>query len=82
LDRALQGDLLALASAATLAIYYTAITKMSRGVGIWMVMAVVSIIAAASLLALSFALETRHLPTGFGEWGALAMLAVLGQVLG
>jgi len=81
-DRALQGDLLALASAATLAAYYSAIAKLSRGAGIWLIMAMVSIIAAPPLLLLSLAVETRVMPGTPGEWGALAALAVLGQIMG
>lgn len=81
-DRALQGDLLALASAATLAAYYSAIAKLSRGVGIWLIMAAVSIIAAPPLLLLSLCAETRLVPATPGEWGALAALAMLGQIIG
>ena len=81
-DRALQGDLLALASAAALAAYYSAIARLSRGVGIWLIMAAVSIIAAPPLLLLSLCVETRLMPGTASEWGALAVLAVFGQVLG
>ncbi len=81
-DRALIGDLLALASAGFLAVYYVRLTVLSRGAHPWIVMGVISMVSAPFLLVLSLATEPVQLPDTTRDWGVLLALALATQVLG
>jgi drug/metabolite transporter (DMT)-like permease len=80
--RAVEGDALALLSAATLAAYYAAVTQASRGCSAWTVLAAISLLTALILFAVAMLSEPVLQPSSFHGWAALGLLALLGQAIG
>lgn len=81
-EQTFEGDLLALASAGFLAVYYYLLTRLSREAHPWVVMTIISLISAAVLLAITFAFEDALAPSTVSGWVIVAALGITTMVLG
>lgn len=80
--QALSGDLLALASAVFLAIYYSTVTSISRDVHPWTLMTVLSSICAVPFLGMTLMMEEQIAPWTVPGWAIVIGLALACQLFG